>query len=163
MAITEILREFSSEIIASCALVFTAWQFSIQRKHNRVSVTPHLFSFRDRKRNVDSATITVSLMNNGLGPAFIHKFEVYLDGKVSDPDAAVKAVFGEPDGHFKYTVLGDDFALAPGQEVVLITVPFPIETGSDIKEMERELDRLEVVITYKSAYGTKYVLGGNEG
>lgn len=163
MAITEILREFSSEIIASCALVFTAWQFSIQRKHNMVSVTPHLFSFRDRERNDDSAIITVSLINNGLGPAFIHKFEVYLDGKVSDPDAAVKAVFGEPDGHFKYTVLGDDFALSPGQKVTLITVPFPIETGTDIKEMEQELERLEVVITYKSAYGTKYVLGGNEG
>ncbi|ELB1140092.1 hypothetical protein QQ214_004563 [Vibrio parahaemolyticus] len=163
MEIAEILREFSSEIIASCALVFTAWQFSVQRKHNRVSVTPHLFSFRDRERNGDLATITVSLLNNGLGPAFIHKFEVYLDGKVSDPDVAVKTVFGEPDGHFRYTVLGDDFALAPGQKVTLITVPFPIEKGTDIKEMERELERLEVVITYKSAYGTKYVLGGSEG
>ncbi|ENB2052001.1 hypothetical protein D2H34_003431 [Vibrio fluvialis] len=163
MAIMEILREFSSEIIASCALVFTAWQFSIQRKHNRVSVTPHLFSFRDRERNVDSATITVSLINNGLGPAFIHKFEVYLDGEVSDPDAAVKAVFGEPDGQFKYTILGDDFALAPGQKVVLITVHFPTETGAEIQEMEQGLERLKVVITYKSAYGTKYILGGNEG
>ncbi|RSD30388.1 MULTISPECIES: hypothetical protein [Vibrio] len=161
MAITEILRESSSEIIASCALIFTAWQFSIQRKHNRVSVTPHLFSFRERERNDDSATITVSLINNGLGPAFIHKFEVYLDGKLSDPDAAVKAVFGKPDGHLKYTVLGDDFALVPGQKVTLIKVPFP--TATDIKEMEQELERLEVVITYKSAYGTKYVLGGNDG
>lgn len=162
MVITELLREFSSEIIASCALVFTVWQFSVQRKHNRVSVTPHLFSFTDRERNVDSATLTVSLINNGLGPAFIHKFEVYLDGKESDPDTAVKAVFGEPDGHFKYTVLGDDFALAPGQKVVLITVPFPIETGLDIKDMERELERLEITIVYKSAYGIKYVLGGSD-
>lgn len=154
----EILGKYGSELIALCALFFTAWQLSVQRSHNKVSVKPHLFVFRDKDRLNNEGKITVHLINNGLGPAYISDFQVYLDGTVTEANIAVESVFGKRDDGFQYTTLGEEFAIAHGQRVSLISIRFPVECWADIEKMESELDRLQVVVQYKSAYNNKFIL-----
>lgn len=153
------LSEYGSEVIALCALFLTIWQLSVQRSHNKVSVKPHLFVFRDKDRFNNEGKITVYLINNGLGPAYINDFKVYLDGvEEADAQFAVEAVFGKRDDGLQYMTLGNDLAIAHGQRVSLISVRFPVESWNDIETMESYLDRLQIVVKYSSSYQSEFIL-----
>ncbi len=157
------LNDYSSEVIALCALLLTIWQLSVQRSHNKVSVRPHLFVFRDNGRLNHKSKITVYLINNGLGPAYINDFKVYLDGVEAEAQSAVETVFGKRDNELQYMTLDNDFAIAHGQRVSLISILFPVENWDDVETMESCLDRLQIVVNYSSAYQSKFVLDTRSG
>ncbi len=75
--IINFIGEYAAEIIALCALIFTAWNIYIQRKHNILSVRPHLARFVCSDHNGEIGTAKFELINNGLGPAFIKNFRNY--------------------------------------------------------------------------------------
>lgn len=52
------------------ALRFSAWQDSVQRAHNRISVRSHLFSFIKKEKHNDMGRIQVLLVSNGFGPEY---------------------------------------------------------------------------------------------
>lgn len=157
------LSENGSETIALCALFLTIWQLAVQRSHNKISVKPHLFLFHDKDRFNNEGKITVYLINNGLGPAYINDFKVYLDGKEAEARFAVEAVFGKRDDGLQFMTLGDEFAIAHGQRVSLISIRFPVESWDDIEATESCLDRLQIAVKYSSAYQSKYTLDTRDG
>lgn len=65
--------------VAACAFITTIWQAAITRKHNRMSVKPHLTTWTTTIH--EGRSYAVHLMNNGLGPALITKYEVLVDGE----------------------------------------------------------------------------------
>lgn len=150
----ETLISICSFIIALCSLFFTLWQTHTQRTHNRISVKPHLFTFIERNKDNDSATIKVLLLNNGLGPAFINDFQIYLDGKpYDDAYAAIDEVIGsELSKNSSKTVLGDEYAMSANEKKTLISVQFKLDANNHIDEVETKLARLDLVIEYSSAY-----------
>lgn len=148
----EILVSISSLIIALCALVFTIWQTYIQRAHNRLSVKPHLFTFTTKDRHNNLARLQILLKNNGLGPAFINKFQVYYKGQECEPDVAINAVLGEWAKNSSRTVLGEAYAMPEKETEVLLSVTFPAESDEVVDEIEKKIDQLDLVIEYSSAY-----------
>ncbi len=148
----EIIVSISSLVVALCALGFTAWQTSVQRNHNRISVRPHLFSFTKREKHDNIVSLQVLLINNGLGPAFVNKFQVYYKGQTCEPNAAISAALGELSRNSSHTILGDDYAMSANETKVLLAVTFPVVSDEDIASVEAKIDCLDLVIEYSSAY-----------
>jgi len=148
----EILVSISSLIIALCALVFTIWQTYIQRAHNRLSVKPHLFTFTTKDRNNNLARLQVLLKNNGLGPAFINKFQIYYKGQECEPDAAINAALGEWAKNSIRTILGEEYAMSEKESEVLLSVTFPAESDEVVESIEKKINQLDLIIEYSSAY-----------
>ena len=69
----------SSGIIALCALIFAIWQGYETRKHNKLTYRPHLTTWQFY--NSEKRLYSLTLKNNGLGPALIQSFIVKVDGK----------------------------------------------------------------------------------
>jgi hypothetical protein len=54
-------------------------------------------------------------LNNGLGPAFIDKFQAYLSGKPCDAMDAVESLLKGFPVNTSVTTLGDDYAMPSGE------------------------------------------------
>ncbi|GHF97267.1 hypothetical protein GCM10017161_26770 [Thalassotalea marina] len=91
-------------------------------------------------------------MNNGLGPAFIKSFQVYLDNKPCDYDAAIKHVTKGTKCKWFRSTLGDDYAMRAGEIKDLIIIDFPCDSPNVLKEMKERLNRLDVKVEYFCAY-----------
>ena len=98
------------------------------------------------------ARVQVLLINNGLGPAYINKFQIYYKGQVCEPDAAVSAALGELSKNSSRTILGDDYAMPANETKVLLAVVFPATSDEEIDRVEEKFDTLDLVIEYSSAY-----------
>lgn len=68
----------AATFIATCAMIVTIWQGWISRKHNKLSVKPHL----DYERHIrKDSPIILSIKNHGLGPAIIKSIIFNINGK----------------------------------------------------------------------------------
>ena len=152
------LSKHSSEIIALCALLFTAWQALTQRNHNKITVKPHLFTFTARDKHNETARLQVLLSNNGLGPAFINKFQIFLNEQECEAEAVIKATLGALAENSSHTILGNDYAMPHNEEKVLFSVTFPVKSWEEIELIEEKLNKLDILIQYSSAYGDKFIL-----
>ncbi|MBO1926630.1 hypothetical protein J3998_03490 [Thiomicrorhabdus sp. 6S2-11] len=148
----EMAVSVASLIVALCALGFTAWQTNTQRKHNRISVKPHLFSLSTSDRNKNIARLQILLINNGLGPAFINEFKVFYKGIESEPHTAVKSALGNLAKNSSLTILGDDYAMPEKDKEVLLSVTFPAKSEDEVTIVANRLDELDLLINYSSAY-----------
>lgn len=153
------LNEYLSVFIAFLALGFTAWQAMIQRKHNKLSVTPHLINHTARSKHNDQVTLSVALQNNGLGPACITKFQVYLDGEPCEQEIAFKSALGELYSNSHFVSLGDTYVMPQNESVVLLEVVFKTNSSNQIEIIEERItNRLGLLIHYESIYGDSFVL-----
>lgn len=89
----QFLGKCVTEIVAICALGLTLYQAYLFRQHNRLTVRPHLVSFSCRNKRPGQRVLVYSLLNNGVGPAFIKSFRILLDGQlVTDLDKILAEV-----------------------------------------------------------------------
>ena len=109
------LGEYGAEIIALCALGFTIYQAFVQRAHNILSVQPHLTSFSHEHVENGVGKLHLQLMNNGLGPAYIKSFSIFMDEKPCDYDAAIEHVTKGENCKWFRSKLGTDYAMRPGE------------------------------------------------
>jgi len=148
----ELLGKYGAETIALCALFFTIYQAYVQRKHNILSVQPHLTSFSHQQVENGVGKLHLQLMNNGLGPAYIKSFSIFMDEKPCDYDAAIEHVTkGEECKWFRST-LGSNYAMRVGEIKDLFIVAFPCDGDEDVKKMKERINRLDVKIEYGCAY-----------
>ncbi len=142
-----------AEVIALCALAFTAYQAYVQRRHNVISVRPHITTFVNRNRNQNAGYLEFRIINNGLGPAFINSFQVYLSGTPCDPNKAVSSLLQGRRVNTSITTLGDDYAMPSGEARTLLAVAFPCTSQEELDKMAERLDALDLELHYSSAYG----------
>lgn len=151
--IWDFLGRYAAEVIAACALFFTAYEAITARRHNVRSVTPHLTTFTHRNKSPGQGILAVRLMNNGVGPAFIRSFKVLLDGKqVTDLDAALEEVLKGRSYDHTITTLGNDYAMSAGEVRDLLVVRLPLREGEGLEDVEKQLTRFDLVIDYASIY-----------
>lgn len=80
--------ETATIFIAVLALVVSVWSAYETRKHNRLSVKPSISISGVFTDDQDESGILVS--NNGSGPAFLQKFDVYIESKKMPNSSPVK-------------------------------------------------------------------------
>lgn len=161
-AVWRFLGDNAAVIIALCALAFTAYQVFATRKHNRLSVRPHITYFTYRDLSPGQGSLKIEIMNNGLGPAIIDAFDVFLDGqkipsyRSADIEAKVAEVLDGQTSKTSVTTLGSGYSMPKDQTRTLLEVRFPATTQNDIERIEKRLTRFSLVIRYSSMYGDRY-------
>ena len=154
----------TTAVIGICALGLTIYQAALARKHNRLSVRPHLTRFTHRTTEPGKGVLSVDLINKGIGPAFISAFEVYLDGNpITDVKEAVNKILSTRQYHQQITLLTDDYALSAGESKSLLTIAVALQDGDSLDQIEKELSRLDLRVDYESAYKESYRLDTREG
>ena len=163
---------FASMATAAVALVFTVQQARSQREHNCLSVKPYLTSCLGYYEDKDPYTFSLTIKNDGLGPALIkdfayhttdpaakhyHSFRDFLLEKRPGWDN-VSSWIGSLREQNKILKKGD--ALSANQEVILFEVRDQDKAFCEaLEEFLRTSFRVRVL--YESMYGEKLCLEGD--
>lgn len=158
----ETIAGLSSAVIALCALGLTVWQAKISRQHNRLSVTPHLttWSHRDSANN----RYSVELLNNGIGPALIESFHIQVAGQpiagegLESIEKALKILFPQYQYVSAQSYVAKGYMMAEKEVRNLVTITFQGEKMPSPEEVENEIKRTRLLITYKSIYKDDFIL-----
>ena len=158
--IWKLLGENASELIALAALGLAIWQGFIARRHNKLSVRPHL-SFTSCFLDEDPH-FSIDLTNDGLGTAIITNYKVQIDG-VTQPDTGKNFVIdacrkldipNRKSSAGRYFSNGD--SIAAGSTMNLIKIVLKNDSFLERHSSYKELDRIQLIIQYKSLYGVSY-------
>src|SRR5450830_778804 len=129
------LSENTSNVIALCAFVATFWQAYISRKHNKLSVKPYLTGWYTSSNEYNQ----LKIINNGMGPAQINSFNIYVDdkkiqGEYTDQNHRCIDILFSGYTYEQYSsYLGIGYMMPAKEEKVLLAVKF---TGSNIPSLE---------------------------
>jgi hypothetical protein len=154
----ETVAGISSAIIAFCALGLTLWQACVMRRHNKLSVQPYLTTWVHRDEGPSHFILVVDLLNNGVGPALIKTFKVFVDGheikgQEDEPmQKALKLLFPQYIYQSNQSFMSDGYMMSPKESRNLVTIKF---TGSNLpktEEIEHAKNRVNISIRYESIY-----------
>ncbi len=161
----DLLVGLSSLVIAICALGFTIWQTRSSIIHDKLSVKPYLSTWRTLSEDY----LAVKIHNNGLGPAKIKSFGIYVDGQkitgmfLEPHKKALAIVFQNYQFYFDSgTYLGVGYMMPANQEKDLVAIRFTGEKKPTEAEVEHALKRARVVIKYESIYKEEETLDSHE-
>ena len=159
----------SSDYIAICAasislvaLSIGIYQSYLTRKHNKLSVRPHLSI--SRVSDYDKG-LTYSLENNGLGPAIIKKFGIQIDEKnvPTENNVTFKALdtLKVSTENVGYYILDVDEAFSAGKQLLLLAFIDSEPQPEKYTDLNNILPRLKFRVEYECIYGEHFVLTSN--
>ena len=160
--IMELIGNNAAVIIALCALFYTAFQAHTTRKHNKLSVTPHITTFVYNHAKPGEGSLTSELTNNGLGPAVIKSFKIFLNGtelNIQSSEQAGKKLKEILEGKVfdhSTTILNNGYHVPAGEKRIIFAVRFPINEKQTVKDFQQKLENLSLTIEYESIYGQKF-------
>jgi hypothetical protein len=159
------LRENASLVVSICALALTLASIWGTRKHNRLMVRPRLATFTSKRFSADDPSTFIvksTLRNSGLGPAIINEYAALLDGvKIEVQNSGeyfqvfAKTIRATPACEpcfFSHLNRGYVMAKDEVLEVAHVGIKLPL-----YPELERDLKRFQLRVTYESAYGESFV------
>ncbi len=158
----EAIARFSSAVIALCAVALTVWQACIARRHNKLSVRPHLttWTHSDKTNHV----YAVDLLNNGIGPAFIKDFKLLVDGHAVvgegyEPiEKALTILFPQYQYSSQQAFVGPGYSMAANETRQLVVVQFRGTNLPKPEEVDHAIKRVCLLINYSSIYEESFVL-----
>lgn len=149
--------EFLATAIAVVALSVTVSQLSVIRKHNKLSVRPYL-AFWEWHDGADN-TYSLYLRNNGIGPAIITSFSVYVDQKRIDGrgdkalEKAVLILFKNSNVLVERAYVNKGYSMAANEKRRLIQLNLNAVTPPlTMVDLEQAQNRVRIVIEYESIY-----------
>jgi hypothetical protein len=155
----EAVAGISSAIIALCAFALTIWQASVQRQHNRLSVKPYLTTWSHRD---DKGLLKIDVLNNGIGPALIKVFKVYVDShEVNGQDLdiirnAVQILFANYNYEVSYnSFLSEGYMMSAKEVRCLVAINFLGPKYPAAEEIAHVQKRVKIYIEYESIYKEK--------
>lgn len=160
--------------IALISLIFTAYQASLSRKHNQLSVKPQLATWATENTEKEfsakgsqhaNCVFQFEVMNNGIGPAIIRDYSVFFDGKkIGDNknkpvlEKAIHEILDSSTKNFGRDVgiIGKDFPLRAGERITLLKTRTPIDLRFDSSAYRDFMDRFDAEFEYECIYGNKH-------
>lgn len=149
---------FWSNAIAIAAFGATFWGAHIAREHNRLSVTPYISTFINYGTGNAPYEISVDLLNKGIGPAKIERYQVLLDGepvpakKSADLNKMLFELLPETLEACSTTHLTSQYMMAAHESRTIAHLIFKLGVKED--DVIETLERLSLVVDYKCMYGT---------
>lgn len=150
----------ATNVIALSALAATFWQASISRKHNKLSVKPYLTTWNT---TTPDGYAVVKIINNGVGPAHIKSFSIYVDGQKMTGEAlephgkCLNIIFADYPFSWYGAYLGVDYMMSSNEQKDLIAIKFTGEKLPSDLEIEHRSKRARIVIDYESIYEEKFI------
>lgn len=161
-AFWEWLDQNGQQVVTLLALAVAVGSFWVQRRHNRLSVRPHLTTFTEREH--DKKRVVVWLRNNGIGPALIKSYGFSLDGKTKDDGSLYKTdelmadLLKNVRCKLKRTQLGPDYCMPANTSVVTVDIELDPAEPVSLAEVQNRLERCDLIVRYESFYGTPFVM-----
>jgi len=152
----------STVFIAVMAVFFTYWQIKILKKHNRLSVKPHL-NIHYRSESDDTGQC-FELENNGIGPAIIKTYKIFVSGTLYETktNADVIKVYeslGIRQEFCNLNRLEKDDAQKAGYAKPLINIPEKYRNSEEANANFRNgIFKIGFEIKYESMYGEEFTL-----
>jgi len=158
----ELMVSLASLVIAICAICVSVWQGIQTRKHNQISVTPHLTTWVETEAKKNKYTI--ELMNNGIGPAVIDSFSLCVDGKEIKSESskkiglALKILFPNNDYKEYHSWFGNKYVMAKDEKRSLLDIIFLGPNAPSSEKVLKNIERSSLKIIYRSMYDKFFVL-----
>ncbi len=168
----------SAIIIAIVTAVTTIIQTRDNKKHNILSVRPHLNTIAESSQvnKLNKYKYNVVLKNSGIGPAFISNIKYQLNGKELESSKDFDIIFKNnlkdklKDFKFDYSLLISEFktnVLHEGEQINIVQLNI-YPKNSKLSNLERKilydvylyftnyLSKIRTTIDYKSLYEISY-------
>ena len=153
----------ASGIVAICALATSFWQARLSRKHNEISVRPHLLIHYYIESQIP---LTIEIKNVGLGPAIIKSVNACF-GHVcfaihSAPTMLrmIKLLIPEnPDFTYKCELFSQYSVIAPGESIKWLILTSKTDQEGVFKAINSNLNSFKIHIQYQCMYGNNFSLG----
>jgi hypothetical protein len=150
----------AATVIALAALAVAVLEGLAARRHNRISVVPHL-SVLQSVSGAPADLVGLRLKNNGVGPAVLRSVTLAIDGqRIGQGDALtwlkVMHQLGVAENWLEATALEPGEAIGAGDYQNLLFVQHQNRTEESIKRLTRALFRLSLEVSYESVYGAKF-------
>lgn len=145
-----------------CALGLTIWQACIARRHNKLSVRPHLTTWTHSDKI--SHAYVVDLLNNGIGPAFIKDFKLLIDGHAIVGEGyvpiekALKVLFPQYQYSSQQAFVGPGYSMAATEKRQLVAIQFLGTNLPKPEEVDHAIKRVCLLIEYSSIYEEPFIL-----
>jgi len=158
----ELVTAVASVIIVFLAFFTSVWQGIVARRHNRISVKPHLTTWTESKP--EEGVYRIELINNGIGPAIIRQFEVKIDGnKVPGVgtqliESGLKILFPNYTYESYQSYVTDGYVMAKNENRELVRVKFVSDNQPTPDAVKKTFERADLLIEYESMYGEKFSL-----
>lgn len=156
-------------ITAFCALFLTIVELRANRKHNKLSVRPHLGTFAFHDTNDGILEYTYILKNDGLGPAIVNRFSVFFSNKLlveNDVLETQEKVGQKISDHFaaKYYVgaYTKGAVVSAGESFTLLNIRMELLSSDQIGHLRNFLDNFDLEIEYSSFYGDEFSVSSKE-
>ena len=156
----------ASEITSVCALVVSVASLWATRRHQRLSVTPHLADYTNKLTTNEGLTLTYEISNNGIGPARIRSFVLFRDGKAfpkkKEGDYVETFVHEQLGKKLNYQIthsfnFGEDDSLKAGDTRRMVQIFFSGAKQEDREKILSLFDGIGIRIEYESFYGQRLV------
>lgn len=132
-------------VVSVSAVAVAVYEAALQRAHDRAEVWPHL----ELSTFTSATSATLSVDNNGIGPAIVDSIDVTVDGKPQrNWPAAFEALTGKAPVHYSNETISDR-ALRAGERTIVVEVPIA-ELPSGFWQY---IGRVGVRICYSSVFG----------
>ena len=159
---TDRLLAFSAVFLSLAALVVAIFQTAILREQQRASAWPHL----QLGVAMLDGEYSMTLFNNGVGPAIVREVEIDFDGRAYE---SLKQVFDDAIrretqidtldyGHYYADIVAGD-VLAIQQEMTLFRVVNAPPAADVVSEALAD-PRLRLAVRYADVYGNEWLLRG---
>lgn len=153
-------QSYGTLLVALAAIGLTVWEGLENRRHNRLSVQPRLAASIQAGRSGEGEYVRLAVENNGLGPAVISSFRVFLDGRVVDDGSSPSnrpwgpVIEAVPEGTgIDAHSFGAEYFFPAGDEAIVFEARRP--PSDDPRSVLADLlPRIAVDICYCSIYGT---------
>lgn len=148
----------SAAIIALCAMAATFWQAYLMRKHNRLSVRPHV---DDVVSMFPDKPVALTIVNNGLGPAIVNGLHINLDGveyllQGTATPKEIREQLEKTNLRVNWNIVGPNTPIATGGSVVLISFNDTAENPLIHNQAVSFLKRFGFTLEYRSLYDEKF-------
>ena len=155
----ESIAGITSSIIALCALAITLWQAHVTRQHNKLSVKPYITTWSHNENQ--QGFYAVDILNNGIGPALIRKFQIFVDGheikgqSLELIEKALGVLFPNYTYNSYKAYLSEGYMMAPKENRNLVKIQFLGSNFPSPVEIEHATKRVKILIEYESIYKEK--------
>lgn len=158
MGAATIVTAIVGVFVSTLALGLAIYEGYQNRKHNRLSMTPSLHYGLQTSATQQSL---ITIINSGVGPAFVKSFEVRVDTQVFQPkdgpdfQRTMATIFHDLK-EFKtlFVTLNPEMAVRAGESIELIGID-PKEDKSHLSLVSEIFSRTNIRIEYQSAYKEK--------
>ena len=160
-----------SVFIALIVAIFSGYQALLLRKHNRLSVRPHITTWVRHTEVAGKHYLRLFLENNGLGPAIIKEFTLKYDGKELGANKEMPALIREiralvaEDECLSYdncAILSYGSSLRDGKEIAVVSFTCKPNDKTNMQDFEAFMDRFDIYVRFKSIYGEVFEMGTDQ-